>query len=276
MAVGTVRTRRDRDAASSLRATATSRAALRRLPADDASINKGIRAAALHMAARSSASTPPSSHLGRLDRHRLRHPLCECAAGDRPWRSSANHRGWLGVRIQPVDDGIAETSASDRARRAGAGIDEHGPAKPAGLQAGDVIVKFDGHDIRNRAICRASSLLACRQGSACRYHAQGEELTKTVTLGRLEDGEKQMAKAETENAEPEAESTTPRRSAWRSRRSARNPQDLQLKDSIKGVVVTDRTQLGRGGKGLRAGDVIEEVNSRRWRSPATSPSRSTP
>ena len=29
-----------------------------------------------------------------------------------------------------------------------AGVDDKGPAKPAGLQAGDVIVKFDGKDIK--------------------------------------------------------------------------------------------------------------------------------
>ena len=58
-------------------------------------------------------------------------------------------RGWLGVRIQNVDDGIAESLNLGKARGAlVAGIDDKGPAKPAGIKAGDVIVKFDGKDIK--------------------------------------------------------------------------------------------------------------------------------
>jgi serine protease Do len=29
-----------------------------------------------------------------------------------------------------------------------AGVDDSGPAKPAGLDTGDVIVRFDGHDVK--------------------------------------------------------------------------------------------------------------------------------
>ena len=50
---------------------------------------------------------------------------------------------------------------------------------------------------------------------------KGEELTKTVTLGRLEDGEKQMAKADADDAPRRRPNPPrPRRSAWRSPRSA--------------------------------------------------------
>ncbi len=58
-------------------------------------------------------------------------------------------RGWLGVRIQPVDDAIADSLGLGTARGAlVAGVDEKGPAKPAGLAPGDVIVKFDGKDVK--------------------------------------------------------------------------------------------------------------------------------
>ncbi|MGL4728914.1 MAG: trypsin-like peptidase domain-containing protein, partial [Bosea sp. (in: a-proteobacteria)] len=53
-------------------------------------------------------------------------------------------RGWLGVKIQQVDDATAEALSLGTARGAlVAGIDDKGPAKPAGLEVGDVIVKFD-------------------------------------------------------------------------------------------------------------------------------------
>ena len=58
-------------------------------------------------------------------------------------------RGWLGVRIQQVTDDIAESLGIKPARGAlVAGIDDKGPAKPAGIEPGDVIVKFDGKDIK--------------------------------------------------------------------------------------------------------------------------------
>ena len=58
-------------------------------------------------------------------------------------------RGWLGVRIQQVTDEIAESLNIKPARGAlVAGIDDKGPAKPAGIEPGDVIVKFDGKDIK--------------------------------------------------------------------------------------------------------------------------------
>ena len=53
-------------------------------------------------------------------------------------------RGWLGVRIQQVTDEIAESlNISPPHGALVAGIDPKGPAKPAGLQPGDVIVKVE-------------------------------------------------------------------------------------------------------------------------------------
>src|SRR2546429_2242605 len=58
-------------------------------------------------------------------------------------------RGWLGVRIQQVTDEIAESLKVSPPRGAlVAGVDDKGPAKPAGIEPGDVIVKFDGKDIK--------------------------------------------------------------------------------------------------------------------------------
>src|SRR3954454_21987732 len=56
-------------------------------------------------------------------------------------------RGWLGVRIQNVDDATAEALHLGSARGALVpGVDEKGPAKTSGPEVGDVIVKFDGKE----------------------------------------------------------------------------------------------------------------------------------
>src|SRR5262249_18509724 len=58
-------------------------------------------------------------------------------------------RGWLGVRIPAATGEIADSFKINRRRGAlVAGVDERGPAKPAGIEPGDVIVKFDGKDIK--------------------------------------------------------------------------------------------------------------------------------
>jgi serine protease Do len=57
-------------------------------------------------------------------------------------------RGWLGVTIQDVDKNLAESFGLERPRGAlVAQLAEDGPADKAGLQAGDVIISFDGNDI---------------------------------------------------------------------------------------------------------------------------------
>ena len=57
-------------------------------------------------------------------------------------------RGWLGVRIQQVTDEIAESLGLQKARGAlVADVTPDGPAKQAGIQAGDVILKFAGQDV---------------------------------------------------------------------------------------------------------------------------------
>src|SRR5271166_5189192 len=110
-------------------------------------------------------------------------------------------RGWLGVRIQNVDDTIAETLNLGAIRGAlVAGTDAHGPAKAAGLQAGDVILKFDGVEIKeSRDLPRLVASMAVGKTVEVVVGRNGAELSKTVTRGRLEDGEKKTALANEEN-----------------------------------------------------------------------------
>jgi serine protease Do len=61
-------------------------------------------------------------------------------------------RGWLGVTIQDVDKNLAESFGLDRPRGAlVVEVAEDGPADDAGLQAGDIILSFDGTEIPTSA-----------------------------------------------------------------------------------------------------------------------------
>ena len=60
------------------------------------------------------------------------------------------HRGWLGVRIQAVTDEIAESLGLDKAQGAlVASVSDNGPAQAAGIQPGDVVLTFDGHEVND-------------------------------------------------------------------------------------------------------------------------------
>ena len=98
-------------------------------------------------------------------------------------------RGWLGVRMQDVTDEAAERLGMKPARGAlVVGVDEKGPAKPAGIEPDDVIVKFDGKEIKQmRDLPRAVAETPAGKQVIVLIIRKGKEETKTVTIGRLED-----------------------------------------------------------------------------------------
>lgn len=180
-------------------------------------------------------------------------------------------RGWLGVRIQNVDDATAEALGLGKARGAlVAGIDEKGPAKPAGMQVGDVIIRFDGQDVKDsRELPRIVSFSPVGKETDVVVVRKGKEVTLKIKLGRLEDGEKEMA-ARGENVpgvtRPTVSKTlgldlAPLTSEGRSR--------FNIKDDVKGALVIRVDPDSRAAeKRLQPGDTIVEVNQEQVASPA--------
>jgi serine protease Do len=173
-------------------------------------------------------------------------------------------RGWLGVRIQPVDDTIAESLNLGSARGAlVAGVDEKGPAKPAGLMAGDVIVKFDGKEVKeSRDLPRLVASMAVGRQVEVVVVRNGKEVTKTVTLGRLEDGEKKTAALTNEKDDSlKTDAVTKALGMEFSALSDEARKTFKIKDSVKGVIVTAvNPGSAAAERGLHPGDVVEEVN----------------
>ena len=173
-------------------------------------------------------------------------------------------RGWLGVRIQQVTDEIAESLNIKPARGAlVAGIDDKGPAKPAGIEPGDVVVKFDGKDVKDpKDLSRVVADTAVGKEVEVVVIRKGAEETKKVTLGRLEDNEKaQQAAAKTKD-EPAAEKPVTQKVLGLD--LAALSKDLRgkykIKESVKGVVITGVDGASDAAeKRLSAGDVIVEV-----------------
>jgi serine protease Do len=173
-------------------------------------------------------------------------------------------RGWLGVRIQQVTDDIADSLNLKPARGAlVAGIDEKGPAKPAGIEAGDVIIKFDGRDIKEmKDLPRIVADTPVGKDVDVTIVRKGKEEKRVVKLGRLEDGEKQAALTPQKDAAPQ-EKTIVQKSLGLN--LANMSDDLRkrykIKDSVKGVVITGvEAQSAAADKRLNIGDVVVEVS----------------
>ena len=172
-------------------------------------------------------------------------------------------RGWLGVRIQQVTDEIAESLNIKPARGALiAGVEEKGPAKPAGIEPGDVVVKFDGKDIKEpKDLSRVVADTAVGKAVDVVIIRKGVEETRKVTLGRLEDGEKAVQTAAKTKDEPVEKPVTQKALGLD---LATLSKDLRtrykVKDSVKGVIITSvDTASDAAEKRLSAGEVIVEV-----------------
>lgn len=180
-------------------------------------------------------------------------------------------RGWLGVRIQHVSEEIAE-SLNIRPPRGAlvAGIDEKGPAKPAGIEPGDVIVKFDGKDIKEmRDLPRIVADTPVGKDVEVTVIRKGQEVTRRVTLGRLEEAEKQAALTKKED-EPEEKSPVKSTlglglvdltDALR--------KEHKIKSSVRGVLITKVDPSSQAAdKRLQPGMVIAEVQQQQVRTAA--------
>jgi len=171
-------------------------------------------------------------------------------------------RGWLGVRIQQVTDEIAESLNIKPARGALiAGVEDKGPAKPAGIEPGDVVIKFDGKDIKEpKDLSRVVADTAVGKEVDVVVIRKGAEETRKVTLGRLEDTEKAVP-ASVKKDEP-AEKPVTQKALGLDLASLNK--DLRsrykIKDSVKGVIITNVDGTSDAAeKRLSAGDVIVEV-----------------
>ena len=172
-------------------------------------------------------------------------------------------RGWLGVRIQQVTDEIAESLNIKPARGALiAGVEDKGPAKPAGIEPGDVVVKFDGKDIKEpKDLSRVVADTAVGKEVDVVIIRKGAEETRKVTLGRLEDTDKAVQAAAKTKEEPAEKPVTQKALGLD---LATLSKDLRtrykIKDSVKGVVITSVDGASDAAeKRLSAGEVIVEV-----------------
>lgn len=180
-------------------------------------------------------------------------------------------RGWIGVRIQQIDDAIAESLGIGKARGALiAGITDGSPAAKAGVKTGDVVVKFGGHEIKDmRELPKVVADTPIGKAVDMVVLRDGKEVTVKITPDRLEDSEKpKLASVEKQDEPAKA---APKNALGLGLAAINDDvrKRYKVKDGVKGVVVTSIDQNSPiADRGIRPGDIIVEFQHQALSNPA--------
>ncbi len=158
-------------------------------------------------------------------------------------------RGWLGVMIQKITPDLAESFNLDRTEGALVGdVIPNSPAERAGIKRGDVIVRFDRHEVKTMESL-PKIVGSTTPGKAVKVEVirEGKKKVLDVTIAILKDEEIKVAALDPMGIQ--VQDITPDIA-----------QSLNL-DDVEGVLVSDVTPGEAGGEsGLKRGDIISEVN----------------
>ena len=161
-------------------------------------------------------------------------------------------RGWLGVMIQKITPDLAESFNLDRTEGALVGdVIPNSPAERAGIKRGDVIVRFDRHEVKTMESL-PKIVGSTTPGKAVKVEVirEGKKKVLDVTIAILKDEEIKVAALDPLGIQ--VQDITPDIA-----------KSLNL-DDVEGVLVSDVTPGEAGGEsGLKRGDIISEVNRNR-------------
>ena len=172
-------------------------------------------------------------------------------------------RGWLGVRIQDVTEDVAEAIGLEKVGGALVTDVPEGPSSEAGIEAGDVILSFDGKDVTDtRSLVRTVGNTQVGKAVRVLVFRDGKTQTLKVTLGRREEAE--AAVPASQPATPEAPSQSEILGLTVSEITDELREQLDLASGASGLVVQDVDEASKAyEKGLRAGDVITEAGQQK-------------
>ena len=174
-------------------------------------------------------------------------------------------RGWLGVRIQQVTKEIADVEKLDEPRGAlVASVAENSPSDKAGIKAGDIILEFDGTDIKEMTeLPKIVAQTEVGKTVEVKIWRNKKELTKKITLGRLETSEDFMSeRKETDHNISEIESLKITVRIL----STKDIEDRKLPKNTSGLVITGIKKDSPIINYLRVNDIILEAQKNKIKS----------
>lgn len=164
-------------------------------------------------------------------------------------------RGWLGVVIQELSKELAESFGMKNTNGAlVAGVEKGGPADKSGLEAGDVITKFDGKLIASSSdLPRAVGAAKPGKSVPVEVLRKGSEKTLNVAVGEMPSDLSETAQANKPAAKQDVD-----RIGLVLRELT--PQQKKKLNGKNGLLVID-AQGAVAQAGIRRGDVVLGLNN---------------
>jgi serine protease Do len=178
-------------------------------------------------------------------------------------------RGRIGVVIQEVTKGLADSFALDRPRGALVdAVDKTGPAARAGVEPSDIITRFAGRPVQSSSDL-PRLVAATRPGTTTQLEVwrNGATRSLTITVGEIRDVRAVARQAP--RAEKPADPAPNRLGIAVSELSPEQKKSLGVDH---GLVVTDVRPEARGGE-LRRGDILLRVVQHGRQTELTSPAQ---
>jgi serine protease Do len=185
-------------------------------------------------------------------------------------------RGWLGVKIQSITDELADTlGVQDNTGALVASVTGDSPAAKAGIQDGDIILKFDGKEVSNmRGLPRIVAQTPIGKEVDVEILRKGQKMNLRVAVARLVEDEDAAKAAAVPKEAPKSKGG---KKGGKDKDSGSKPgssviglvlaplsDDLREKNGlgkdVKGVIVLEVDPASPAAeKGIKVGDVIVEV-----------------
>ncbi len=168
-------------------------------------------------------------------------------------------RGWLGVLIQEVSKELAESFGLKKPQGAlVAQVLEDSPAEKAGLRTGDVIIAYEGQEIKfSSELPHMVGRTRVGDTATLKVFREGKEKSIKVQIGELPSNEQVASKG------PGKPNTQSNRLGVRVK-----PLEKKAREELKiegGVSVVEVTQGPARAAGIRAGDVIARLNNQSFK-----------
>ncbi|HEU0230609.1 MAG TPA: DegQ family serine endoprotease [Burkholderiaceae bacterium] len=164
-------------------------------------------------------------------------------------------RGRIGVQIGQVSDDVAKALGLDRAKGAMvSNVESSSPASEAGVQPGDVIIKFNGSNIAHWTdLPRLVGITKPGTRVPMEVWRKGKVVTLSVKVGELTDQKANASQTPAQPAAPVVDALGLKVTSV--------PEAERTKDKIKGGVKVVESADPAASAGINTGDVILTVNN---------------